>query len=59
MYRYCQEAMDNGTEYLTRDGQQVIQGTTSNGLNFEGWKNKTSSEIESVYPVLERINYGN
>lgn len=29
MYKYCQEAMDNGTEYLTRDGQQIIQGTTS------------------------------
>ncbi|MFJ7914719.1 MULTISPECIES: hypothetical protein [unclassified Lysinibacillus] len=25
MYKYCQEAMDNCTEYLTRGGQ-VIQG---------------------------------
>ena len=59
MYKYCQEAMDNGTEYLTRGGQQVIQGTASNGLKFEGWKNPTTGEIESVYPVLEWKNYGN
>ncbi|MEY9973228.1 hypothetical protein ABH966_003612 [Lysinibacillus sp. RC46] len=57
MYKYCQEAMDNGTEYLTRGGQQVIQGT-SNGLKFEGWKNPTTGEVESVYPVLEWKNHG-
>ncbi|MED1781410.1 CdiA family toxin C-terminal domain-containing protein [Brevibacillus fortis] len=59
MYKYCQEAIDNGTEYLTKGGQQVIQGTASNGLKFEGWKNPTTGEIESVYPVLEWKNYGN
>ncbi|WP_042473893.1 CdiA family toxin C-terminal domain-containing protein [Bacillus ndiopicus] len=58
MYKYGQEAMDNGTEYLTRGGQQVIQGT-SNGLKFEGWKNPTTGEIESVYPVLEWKKYSN
>ncbi|TDX89751.1 UNVERIFIED_CONTAM: hypothetical protein BJ099_1369 [Lysinibacillus xylanilyticus] len=41
-----------------RGGQQVIQGT-SNGLKFEGWKNPTTGEIESVYPVLEWKNYSN
>ncbi|MGN7941437.1 MULTISPECIES: CdiA family toxin C-terminal domain-containing protein [Bacillaceae] len=58
MYKYSQEAMENGTEYITRGGQQVVQGTASNGLKFEGWKNPTTGEIESMYPVLELKKYG-
>ncbi|MFL0450648.1 pre-toxin TG domain-containing protein, partial [Bacillus altitudinis] len=58
IYKYGQEAMENGTEYVTRGGQHVIQGT-SNGLKFEGWKNPKTGEIESLYPVLEWKKYSN
>ncbi|MEH6872556.1 MULTISPECIES: T7SS effector LXG polymorphic toxin [Bacillus] len=58
IYKYGQEAMENGTEYVTRGGQHVIQGT-SNGIKFEGWKNPKTGEIESLYPVLEWKKYSN
>ena len=52
------EAMEDGlnknqVESFIEQEKQLIQGTSSSGLKFEGIKNKNTGEIENFWPVLE------
>ncbi len=53
MYRYCQEAIDNGTEYLTRDGHQVIQVTTSIAASIATLRHGKPSQLTSSQRTKE------
>ncbi|PSA89736.1 TopI - like protein YobL [Bacillus atrophaeus] len=50
------EAMENGLLKNQVDElgyQDKIRGTSSNGLKFEGFRNKETGEISNFYPVIE------
>lgn len=36
-----------------QNDKQIIRGVSSNGLEFEGFKNTVTGEIENFYPVLK------
>lgn len=57
--RLGNEAMEEGIkssrvkQLKGQTNKQMIQGASSNGLKFEGFKNTDTGEIENFYPVLK------
>lgn len=57
--RLGKEAMKEGLEssgikqLKGQNDKQIIRGVSSNGLEFEGFKNTVTGEIENFYPVLK------
>ncbi|WP_152392589.1 CdiA family toxin C-terminal domain-containing protein [Paenibacillus guangzhouensis] len=56
--KFGNEAMENGisksqVRQLESQGKELIQGTATNGLKYEGIKNVETGEIENFWPVLK------
>lgn len=45
------EAFSLRNVYITPGNQKYINGTSKDGLKFEGWINLLTNELDSFYPV--------
>ncbi|WP_242490904.1 pre-toxin TG domain-containing protein [Priestia endophytica] len=56
--RLGEEAMEEGlkssrVKYLEKQGKEKIQGVSSTGLKFEGFRDINTGEITNFYPILK------